>query len=233
MSGIRSIFFTAIAGAAVATTLAISAILPTDLQAQPAAQPAASTPASTSASTVAATAKATFAGGCFWCMEAPFDVLPGVISTTAGYIGGQTKNPSYKEVSAGRSGHAEAVQIVYDPKKISYDKLLDVFWRNIDPTVLNRQFCDAGTQYRSGVFAHDDAQKKAAEASKAALQKSKPFKGDIVTEITAAPEFYPAEEYHQHYYKKNSLQYSFYRAGCGRDDRLKALWGAEAGGGKH
>ncbi len=189
-------------------------------------------PTLASAQTPATTAKATFAGGCFWCMEAPFDVLPGVISTTSGYIGGTKKNPTYQEVSSGRTGHTEAVQVVYDPKTISYEKLLDVYWRNTDPTVKDQQFCDVGTQYRTGIFTHDDAQKKAAETSKAALQKSKPFKGDIVTEITVAPEFYPAEEYHQDYYKKNPTRYSFYRAGCGRDARLKTLWGAEAGG-KH
>jgi len=175
----------------------------------------------------AMTAKATFAGGCFWCMEAPFDVLPGVISTTSGYIGGSKINPTYQEVSSGSTGHAEAVQVVYDPKKISYEKLLDVYWRNTDPTVKNRQFCDVGTQYRTGIFTYGEAQKKSAEASKAALQKSKPFKGDILTEITVAPEFYPAEDYHQDYYKKNPARYSFYRAGCGRDARLKALWGDE------
>lgn len=189
-------------------------------------------PTLASAQTPAATAKATFAGGCFWCMEAPFDVLPGVISTTSGYIGGTKKNPTYQEVSSGRTGHTEAVQVLYDPKTISYEKLLDVYWRNIDPTVKDQQFCDVGTQYRTGIFTYDDAQKKAAEASKAVLQKSKPFKGDILTEITVAPEFYPAEEYHQDYYKKNPTRYSFYRAGCGRDARLKTLWGAEAGG-KH
>lgn len=180
-----------------------------------------------------ATAKATFAGGCFWCMEAPFDVVDGVISTTSGYIGGKTKNPSYKEVSSGATGHTEAVQVVYDPKKVTYEKLLYVFWRNIDPTTKDQQFCDVGTQYRTGIFYHDDAQKKLADESKAALAKSKPFKGDIVTEITAASEFTAAEEYHQDYYKKNALQYKFYRAGCGRDAKLKQLWGAEAGGGKH
>lgn len=182
---------------------------------------------------VPATAKATFAGGCFWCMEAPFDKIDGVISTTSGYIGGTKKNPTYQEVSAGSTGHTEAVQIVYDPKKVTYEKLLYTFWRNIDPTVSNRQFCDVGTQYRSGVFYHDDAQKAAAEKSKAELAKSKRFKAEIVTEITAASEFYPAEEYHQDYYVKNPLQYKFYRSGCGRDARLKELWGAEAGGGKH
>ena len=181
----------------------------------------------------AGTAKATFAGGCFWCMEGPFDALEGVISTTSGYIGGKTKNPTYKEVSSGSTGHAEAVQVVYDPKKVSYDKLLYVFWRNIDPTTKDRQFCDVGTQYRTGIFYYDDAQKKSAEESKAALVKAKPFPGDFVTEITTAGDFTPAEEYHQNYYKKNPTQYRFYRAGCGRDARLKQLWGAEAGGGKH
>lgn len=178
------------------------------------------------------TVKATFAGGCFWCMEGPFDVLDGVISTTSGYIGGKTKNPSYKEVSSGTTGHTEAVQVVYDPKKITYEKLLYVFWRNIDPTTKDQQFCDVGSQYRSGIFYHDDAQKKLADESKAALMKSKPFKGDIVSEITAAAEFTAAEEYHQNYYKKNALQYKFYRSGCGRDAKLKQLWGDEAGGGK-
>ena len=179
-----------------------------------------------------ATAKATFAGGCFWCMEQPFDVLPGVISTTSGYIGGTKKNPTYQEVSSGRTGHTEAVEVIYDPKKISYEKLLEVFWFNIDPTVRDKQFCDVGSQYRSGIFYHDEAQKKAAEASKAALQKSKPFKGDIVTEITAATEFTAAEDYHQDFYVKSPTRYKFYRSGCGRDARLKELWGAAAGGSK-
>jgi peptide-methionine (S)-S-oxide reductase len=176
------------------------------------------------------TAKATFAGGCFWCMEAPFDVLPGVISTTSGYTGGSKKNPTYQEVSSGRTGHAEAVQVVYDPKKISYEKLLEVFWHNIDPTVKDQQFCDVGNQYRTAIFYHDEAQKKAAEASKVALQQNRPFKGEILTEITAATEFTPAEDYHQDFYKKNPTRYKFYRAGCGRDERLKALWGVTAGG---
>jgi peptide-methionine (S)-S-oxide reductase len=179
----------------------------------------------------APTAKATFAGGCFWCMEAPFDKIDGVISTTSGYIGGKKKDPTYREVSSGTTGHTEAVQVVYDPKKVTYEKLLYVFWRNIDPTVRDQQFCDVGSQYRSGIFFHDDAQKKAAEESKSALMKAKSFKGDLVTEITAATEFYPAEDYHQDYYKKNPTRYAFYRSGCGRDDKLKALWGAEAGGG--
>jgi peptide-methionine (S)-S-oxide reductase len=177
-------------------------------------------------------AKATFAGGCFWCMEAPFDKIDGVISTTSGYIGGTKKDPTYKEVSAGITGHTEAVEIAYDPKKVTYEKLLYVFWRNIDPTAVNRQFCDGGTQYRSGIFTHDAAQKAAADASKAALEKNKPFKGNIVTEITPATTFYPAEDYHQDYYQKNPVRYAYYRNGCGRDQRLKELWGAEAGGGK-
>ena len=172
-----------------------------------------------------ATAKATFAGGCFWCMEPPYDKLPGVISTTSGYMGGKTKNPTYESVSSGTTGHAEVVQVEYDPSKVSYATLLEVFWRNIDPTQRDAQFCDHGTQYRSGIFYHNDEQKKLAEASKAALQKSKPFKGDIVTEVTAAPEFYRAEEYHQDFYKKNPTRYKIYRTGCGRDARLQALWG--------
>lgn len=174
----------------------------------------------------AKTAKATFAGGCFWCMEAPFDKLDGVISTTSGYIGGKTVNPTYEQVSAGTTGHTEAVQVVYDPARVSYEKLLEVFWRNIDPTVKDRQFCDAGSQYRSGIFYHDAEQKRLADASRAALMKNKPFAGDIVTEITQASTFYPAEDYHQDYYRKNPVKYNFYRSGCGRDARLKQLWGS-------
>ena len=174
----------------------------------------------------AAQAKAIFAGGCFWCMEPPFDKLPGVISTTSGYVGGQKKNPTYEEVSAGVTGHTEAVQVVYDPKKVSYQKLLEVFWRNIDPTAKNRQFCDVGTQYRSGIFYQDQEQKRLAEESRATLTKSKPFKEPIVSEISPAMQFWPAEEYHQDYYLKNPLRYAYYRAGCGRDARLKQLWGS-------
>jgi peptide-methionine (S)-S-oxide reductase len=175
------------------------------------------------------TAKATFAGGCFWCMEPPFDKLDGVISTTSGYTGGQKLNPTYEEVSAGRTGHAEAVQIVYDPKKVSYEKLLETFWHNVDPTIKDAQFCDHGNQYRTGIFVHDEQQKLAAEKSKAELDKSKPFKAALVTEITAATQFYPAEDYHQDYYIKNPIRYKFYRNGCGRDARLKELWGDLAG----
>lgn len=170
-------------------------------------------------------AKATFAGGCFWCMEPPFDKLPGVISTTSGYTGGKKLNPTYREVSDGETGHAEAVQIVYDPAKISYEQLLNVFWHNIDPTVLNQQFCDHGSQYRTNIFVHGDEQKKLATASREAVMKSKPFKADIVTEISTASTFYPAEDYHQDYYLKNPVKYKFYRFNCGRDARLKELWG--------
>ncbi|MCF7980535.1 MAG: peptide-methionine (S)-S-oxide reductase MsrA [Pseudomonadales bacterium] len=170
-------------------------------------------------------AKATFAGGCFWCMEPPFDKLKGVISTTSGYIGGHQKNPSYQQVSAGRSGHAEAVQVLYDPNQITYQTLLNTFWRNIDPTTRNRQFCDTGSQYRTGIFYYDETQKKLAEQSKQTLAANKPFSGDIVTEITAAGVFYPAEEYHQDYYIKNPIRYKYYRYGCGRDKRLQELWG--------
>jgi peptide-methionine (S)-S-oxide reductase len=167
-------------------------------------------------------AKATFAGGCFWCMEPPYDELEGVISTISGYIGGTKKNPTYEEVSAGTTGHAEAVQITYDPKKISYEKLLEVFWRNIDPLTANAQFCDSGSQYRSAIFYHDEAQKTLAEASKKSLQGR--FKQPIVTEIVRASEFYPAEDYHQDYYKKNPIRYKVYRYGCGRDQRLQQIW---------
>lgn len=174
-------------------------------------------------------AVATFAGGCFWCMEPPYDAIPGVISTTSGYIGGRTANPTYEQVSSGSTGHAEAIRVVYDPAKVSYEKLLEVFWVNIDPTVRDRQFCDAGTQYRTGIFYHSEAQRKAAEASKAALEKTKPFKAPIVTPIEMAGTFYPAEDYHQDYYLKNPVRYKFYRNGCGRDARLRELWGDKAG----
>jgi peptide-methionine (S)-S-oxide reductase len=174
-------------------------------------------------------AVATFAGGCFWCMEGPFDELPVVVATISGYTGGNKVNPTYEEVSSGMTGHAEAVQVVYDPKKVSYEKLLEVFWVNIDPTVRNRQFCDSGTQYRTAVFYHDEAQRKAAEASKSALERTKPFKEPIVTPIEMAGTFYPAEDYHQDYYQKNPVRYKLYRSGCGRDARLKQLWGDRAG----
>jgi len=169
--------------------------------------------------------KATFAGGCFWCMEPPFDKLDGVISTTSGYTGGHQKNPTYQEVSAGGTGHTESVQVVYDPKRVSYEELLKVFWRNIDPTVRDAQFCDHGQQYRTAIFYHDDKQRELAERSKEALDKTKPFKEPIVTEITPASVFYLAEDYHQDFYKKNPVRYKFYRYNCGRDQRLEQLWG--------
>jgi len=170
-------------------------------------------------------AVATFAGGCFWCMEGPFDKLQGVTSTTSGYTGGHTENPTYKQTSTGKTGHTEAVQIVYDPEQVSYEKLLDVFWHNIDPTTADQQFCDRGSQYRSEIFYHNDEQKQQAEASKAALDKNKPFEESIVTEISKASTFYAAEDYHQDYYKKNPVRYRYYRHGCGRDKRLEQLWG--------
>jgi peptide-methionine (S)-S-oxide reductase len=172
------------------------------------------------------TATATFAGGCFWCMEPPFESLPGVASVTSGYTGGAKANPTYEEVSDGGTGHAEAVQIVYDPAELSYETLLEVFWRNIDPTVAGRQFCDVGAQYRSAVFVHGDAQRKAAEASRDAIAKR--LAAPVKTEIAAASRFWPAEEYHQDYAQKNPLRYRYYRSGCGRDARLRELWGAGA-----
>ena len=173
---------------------------------------------------------ATFAGGCFWCMQPPFDRAAGVVSTRVGYTGGHTVNPTYEEVSSGRTGHAESVEVIYDPKKVSYEKLLDYYWVNIDPTVKNRQFCDVGSQYRTAIFYHDDAQRKAAEESKRRVEATKPFKQPIVTAIEKAGPFYSAEDYHQDFYLKNPVRYGFYRKGCGRDARLKALWGARAGG---
>jgi peptide-methionine (S)-S-oxide reductase len=177
----------------------------------------------------AATAKATFAGGCFWCVEADFDKVPGVKSTTSGYTGGQVPNPSYAEVSAKGTGHAEAVEIVFDPAVVSYERLLEIYWRSIDPTTRDRQFCDAGSPYRTAIFVHDAQQLKAARDSLAALEKNKPFAEPIVTQIVLAGPFYAAEEYHQDYYKKNPIRYQYYRSGCGRDARLKQLWGKAPG----
>jgi len=175
-------------------------------------------------------ATAIFGGGCFWCVEADFDKVPGVLSTTSGYIGGNVPNPTYEQVSAGRTGHAEVVRIVYDPSKVSYRDLL-AFWRNIDPLTANAQFCDRGSQYRSAVFYLDDEQKGLADISKAEMaQRFKPR--PVVTEIAPATAFYPAEDYHQDYYRKNELKYKFYRWSCGRDARLEEVWGAEAGGHK-
>ena len=172
---------------------------------------------------------ATFAGGCFWCMEPPYEKLPGVVSVVSGYIGGTKADPTYEEVSAGGTGHAEAVRIVYNPRKISYPQLLEVFWRNVDPTTPNAQFCDVGDQYRSAIFYHDESQRKAAETSKRAVERKKTFKEPVVTEIAPATRFYPAEEYHQDYHRKNPIRYKYYRHRCGRDQRLRQLWG-ESGG---
>lgn len=169
---------------------------------------------------------AVFAGGCFWCVESDFDKVPGVLATTSGYIGGKTANPTYEQVSSHSTGHAEAVQIVFDPSKVSYERLVEYYWRSIDPTVKDRQFCDHGTPYRTAIFALDEDQLKIAKASSLALEKSKPFKEAIVTEIVLATSFYAAEDYHQDYYKKNPIRYQYYRSSCGRDARVKQLWGS-------
>jgi peptide-methionine (S)-S-oxide reductase len=170
-------------------------------------------------------AVAIFAGGCFWCMEPPFDKLDGVLATTSGYIGGTKVDPTYEQVTSGRTGHYEALQVDYDPTRVSYQQLLEVFWRNIDPLDASGQFCDKGPQYRSAIFALDDGQRAAAEASRAALEKSGKLPGRIVTEILPAAKFYPAEAYHQDYYRKNPTSYTYYRWSCGRDRRLERLWG--------
>jgi len=181
--------------------------------------------AATGGATDGETAFATFAAGCFWCIESDFEKVDGVLSVTSGYTGGTVANPTYKEVSAGTTGHTEAVRVVFDPRVISYEELLEIFWHNIDPTVSDRQFCDVGAQYRAAIFYHDEGQREAAEKSRAALERTKPFADPIVTEITAASPFYPAEVYHQDYYKKNPIRYSYYRKSCGRDHRLEEIWG--------
>jgi peptide-methionine (S)-S-oxide reductase len=169
-------------------------------------------------------AVAVFASGCFWCTESDFEKLPGVISAESGYIGGNVDRPTYRQVSAGRTGHTEAVRVVYDPAKVSYERLLEHFWRNVDPTVKDAQFCDVGSQYRSGIFYVDAEQKRAAEASRAVLEATKRFPR-IFTEVTAATTFWLAEDYHQDYAKRNPVRYQLYRSGCGRDARLAELWG--------
>ena len=169
--------------------------------------------------------RAIFASGCFWCTEADFDKVPGVVATTSGYIGGTIANPDYESVSSGRTGHAEAVEVIYDPMLVSYDELLEHYWHNVDPFTAHRQFCDVGTQYRPEIFVLDEAQRAAAIASKARVQQR--FKDTaVVVTISNASTFYPAEDYHQDYYRKNSAQYRFYRYGCGRDARLQAIWGS-------
>ena len=189
---------------------------------------AASAASAAQAAPPANTAKATFAGGCFWCVESDFDKVPGVIATTSGYTGGSVANPSYEQVSGKHTGHAEAVQVLYDPAKVSYETLLQKYWHSIDPTTKDRQFCDVGNPYRTAIFVHDAAQEAAAKASLLALEKSKPFKEPIVTTIETAGPFYPAEDYHQDYYIKNPVRYNYYRFACGRDARVKELWGAAA-----
>jgi peptide-methionine (S)-S-oxide reductase len=181
----------------------------------------------TSSTPIDGQAVATFAGGCFWCMEPPFDKLDGVLATTSGYTDGSKVDPTYEEVSAGGTGHFEAVQVTYNPAKISYDRLLEVFWRNVDPLDAGGQFCDRGEQYRTAIFVHEEEQRRLAEQSKQALADSKRFDRPIVTEIVAAGPFYPAEEYHQDYYEKNPLRYKFYRWNCGRDQRLAQVWGEQ------
>lgn len=179
---------------------------------------------STAAGSLASAGIATFAGGCFWCTEADFDKVPGVISTTSGYIGGKTANPTYEQVSRGKTGHIEAVQVRFDPAKTNFATLLAAFWPTIDPLTPNRQFCDDGPQYRSAIFYHDAEQQRQAEASKAELAASGRFTQPIVTEILPATKFYPAEEYHQEYYTKNPVRYLYYRSNCGRDARLDEVW---------
>ena len=181
----------------------------------------------TTTSAVQESETAIFAGGCFWCMEPPFDKLDGVISTTSGYTSGHKENPTYKEVSAGITGHTEAIQIKYDPARITYPELLKVFWKNIDPVAVDRQFCDVGSQYRSGIYYLNEAQQAEAKRSLQELTENKPFEGNIVTEILPASTFYAAEDYHQDYYQKNPLRYKYYRYACKRDQRLEEIWGSK------
>jgi peptide-methionine (S)-S-oxide reductase len=168
---------------------------------------------------------AIFGGGCFWCVEEAFDKAEGVVSTTSGYTGGRVANPTYEQVSSGGTGHVEVVRVVYDPAKINYQQLLNLFWKNVDPLTPNQQFCDRGPQYRSAIFYQDAEQRRLAEASKSALERSRRFKQPIVTEIVAGSRFYPAEEYHQNYYQKNPLRYKYYKTSCGRVRRLEEVWG--------
>jgi len=173
------------------------------------------------------TEKATFAGGCFWCMQNPYDRLKGVISTAVGYTGGHVGNPTYEEVCAGNTGHAEAIEVLYDPSQITYAELLNVFWRNIDPTTLNKQFSDVGTQYRTAIFYHSEEQRQSAKSSKEEMERSGTYDDSIVTEITPASTFYKAEDYHQKYYEKCPLKYKMYKSGSGRDQYLENIWGTE------
>lgn len=173
-------------------------------------------------------AVATFAGGCFWCMEPPYDRQAGVISTLSGYTGGERENPTYQEIGRGDTGHAQSVEVTYNPEEISYEQLLEIFWYNVDPFAVDKQFCDVGSQYRSAIFYHDDEQRELAEATKAEIEQR--FDREVATQIMPASEFWEAEEYHQAYYQKNPLRYRFYRHNCGRDNRLEEVWGEDAGG---
>ena len=181
--------------------------------------------ATSQAAANATPAKAYFAGGCFWCMEEAFEKVEGVLTATSGYMGGTVANPSYEEVSAGRTGHAESVEVIYDPAKVSYQKLLNAFWHNVDPITANAQFCDHGSQYRSAIFFQTDEEKRLSDTSKQTIEQERRFKEPIVTQIVLASQFYPAEEYHQDFYKKNPIRYKFYKYNCGRAQRLEALWG--------
>lgn len=207
-------------GSRFAFALALVSLVTTGGDRSAAAAPAPAATAST------ATATAVFAGGCFWCMEPPFDAVPGVIATTSGYTGGPEAKPTYEQVSSGQTGHYEAISITYDPKRVSYQQLLDVFWRNVDPLDDTGQFCDKGPQYRSAVFVANEEQRRLAEASKAAIESSGRFDRPIVTPILPLMEFTAAEDYHQDFYKTNPIRYYAYRNGCGRDRRLQQLWGS-------
>lgn len=210
-------------------------LLSTALLSCSSAEPSASAPAESASETAqlisaddSQLAEAVFAGGCFWCMEKPYDQLPGVVSTISGYTGGEVENPSYQQVSAGTTGHVEALQVRYDPEQISYEELLPVFWHNIDPVDDQGQFCDKGSQYRSAIFYQNEEQRQLAEASKRSLKASNKFDQPIATDLLPASEFYPAEDYHQNYYQTHPVRYKVYRFGCGRDQRLSELWGDEA-----
>ena len=224
----QAIFVSLRAGSRVLAGIAIALLVSANFAFDAQATQNAPTTDAVTASKPDSAATAVFAGGCFWCVESDFDKVPGVISTTSGYTGGTTRNPTYEQVGSGNTGHAESVEVRFDPSKVSYAQLVEHFWRTIDPTTKNREFCDVGTPYRTAIFAQNAEQLKIAEASKAALEKSKPFGAPIVTEVTTGGAFYAAEDYHQNYYEKNPVRYNFYRYRCGRDARLKQLWGDQA-----
>ncbi len=207
---------------------ALAAVSP-GLTASASSQPSAAPAPRAAAQSQAEVRRATFAGGCFWCMETAFEGRPGIVAVISGFAGGTEKNPTYEQVSAGRTGHMESVEVVYHPREISYERLLDIYWHNIDPTQGDGQFCDRGAQYRSAIFCRTDQERKLAEHSKEALEKAKTLDSPIVTRILRFTGFYPAEEYHQDYYRKNPDNYHQYREGCGRDRRLMELWGIKAG----